>query len=89
MKLKTDNSQKGEFSFAECKAYWMKKWRRDHIALLIVLACVVAAFLVVPLVAHRPWFAGLMPLAALMAYGWQNNQMMSFVEKKLYEDNNE
>lgn len=73
------------FSPDERKAYFKKKWRREHILLLAVLGIVLTASAVLPFVAGRPEFVGLVPLIAFMEYGYQNNKMMMYVEKHLYE----
>lgn len=74
------------FSFEERKAYYKQKWRRDHVGLLFVLLFFVPLmFLLLSIVFENPIFAGLAPLAAVVAYGYQNNQMMIYVEHKLYD----
>ena len=38
-----------------------------------------------PFVFDRSWLVGLVPLLALVEYGYQNNQMMAYVEHCLYD----
>lgn len=88
MNRKKENAPAQEaeaFSLAERKAYFKKKWRREHIGLLVVLLLLLAAALVLPFVFGRPWFVGLAPLIALVEYGWQNNKMMIYVESNLFD----
>ena len=72
------------FSQEEQRAYWKRKWRHDHRGLLIGLATVVVGFACVPWLIHRPWLAGLAPMIGAVAYAYQNNKMMVYVEKQLY-----
>lgn len=76
---------KGSFSFEEQKAYFKKKWRKDHIGLLAVLVGIFLAAVILPFVFGKPWFAGLAPLIGLLEYGYQNNQMMIYVENNLFD----
>lgn len=73
------------FSFEERKAYFKKKWRREHIALFVLLFLILAASILLPFLFHKPWFVGLTPLVAFVEYGYQNNKMMIYVENNLYD----
>ncbi len=73
------------FSLKETKTFFKKKWRREHFSLFAVLALILIAAVVFPLVFHKPWLLGIAPLVALVEYGFQNNRMMVYVEKCLYK----
>jgi transcriptional regulator with XRE-family HTH domain len=73
------------FSLKERKSFFKKKWRREHFSLFAVLALILIAAVVFPLVFHKPWLLGIAPLVALVEYGFQNNRMMVYVEKCLYK----
>lgn len=75
------------FSFEEKKAYFKNKWRREHISLFVVLFLIVLAVTVLPILFDKAYLAGFAPLAAWIAYGYQNNQMMIYVEHNLYKSN--
>lgn len=77
-------SKTSAFTPKERKAYFKRKWRREHIPLLAVLAAILAAALVAPWIAGRPWLTVFAPLVALVEYGYQNNRMMAYVERCLY-----
>jgi transcriptional regulator with XRE-family HTH domain len=77
-------SKESAFSFKEKKAYFIKKWRRDHIALLVVLFIIVLAFIFIPVLINKPWFIAFAPLVAFIEYGYQHNAMMIYVENRLY-----
>lgn len=78
-------AEESPFSLEERKAFFKKKWRREHIGLFVLLAGILAAFVLVPFALGRSYLAGLSPLVALVEYGYQNNKMMSYVESKLFD----
>lgn len=73
------------FSLEERKTYFKKKWRKEHISLYVVMFLILAVSVVLPIVFDKPFFAGLAPIIALIEYGYQNNKLMIYVEKKIYE----
>ncbi len=77
-------SKASAFTFEERKAYFKKKWRRDHISLFVVLTLILIAAFVIPFILSKPWLVGLVPLIALIEYAYQNNKMMIYVENCLY-----
>lgn len=78
-------SKESAFSFEERKAYFKKKWRKEHISLFVVLLLILIVAFVLPFVVSEPWFVGLVPLIAFIEYGYQNNRMMIYVENCLYK----
>ncbi len=86
---KNSKSADDVFSIAEKKAFYIRKWRREHIALFVVLAVIAAAAIMVPFVLHRPAWFGMVPIVLFMEYCYQNNQMMMYVEKHLYGEDTE
>lgn len=78
-------SKESAFSFEERKAYFKKKWRKEHISLFVVLLLILILAFVLPFVVSKPWFVGLVPLIAFIEYGYQNNRMMIYVENCLYK----
>ena len=73
------------FSLEDKKRYFKKKWRREHIFLFLVLGAILVLSILLPIWFERPWFLGLTPLIALIEYGYQNNQMMIYLEHCLYD----
>ena len=79
-------SKASAFSFEEKKAYYKRKWRKDHMVWLVSMAVVVVAVtIVLPLVVGKPWFIGACPIAALIYYAYMNNKMMTYVENNIYQ----
>lgn len=72
------------FSLKERKAYFQKKWRREHLSLFVVLLLIYAASILLPFAFDRPHLTAFSPLVALVEYGYQNDRMMCFVERHLY-----
>lgn len=73
------------FSFEERKAYFKKKWRKEHISLFVILFIIFIVAIILPFVFHKPYFIGLVPLIVFIEYGYQNNKMMIYVENNLYD----
>lgn len=75
----------GTFSLDERIAYFKKKWRKEHVALFVVLVLILIVACIMPFAFNKPWLVGLAPLIALIEYGYQNNKMMTYVEECLYK----
>lgn len=72
------------FTLKEQEAYFTRKWRREHRALMILLAALivlVGVWLALHWPSHAP--AGVC-LAVLVAHGFLNNRMRAYVEHALY-----
>lgn len=78
-------SKASAFSIEDRKAYFKKKWRREHVSLFVILFLIFAASIVLPLAFRRPALSGCAPLFAMIEYGYQNNKMMCYVENQLYD----
>lgn len=76
----SDNS----LSFNERKAYFIKKWPKDHLLFLIIIAIIIAASLIIPFIIQKPWYIGFTPVISLVLYCYQNNRMMIYIEDNLY-----
>lgn len=73
------------FSLVERTAYYKRKWRREHLALIIFLPVVLAAIAALAIINRQPAFFGLLPVLALIGYGYLRNRMMAYVEHSLYD----
>ena len=78
-------SKSSVFLLEEKKAYFKQKWRKEHLWLFIILGLVLITAVVLPFLLNKPWRIGFAPLAAIIEYVYQNNKMMAYVEKRLYE----
>ena len=73
------------FDYKEKIEFFKRKWRKDHISLFVILAIILALVIVLSLVLKRTWLVGFSPIVPLIEYGFQNNQMMAYVERQLYD----
>lgn len=71
------------FSFEDRKVYFKRKWRKEHIALFVILGLILIASAVIPLIIDKLWLISFSPVIALIEYGYQNNRMMIYVENQL------
>lgn len=83
-KTLVDVAKAPAFSLAERERYWKKKWRAEHIGLLIACFLPALAALCAGVLWDKGWLA-VAPLLAAAAYAYQNNKMMAYVEGKLYD----
>ena len=72
------------FSFEDRKVYFKRKWRKEHIALFVILGLILIASAVIPLIIDKLWLISFSPVIALIEYGYQNNRIMIYVENQLY-----
>lgn len=72
------------FSFEDRKVYFKRKWRKEHIALFVILGLILIASAVIPLIIDKLWLISFSPVIALIEYGYQNIRMMIYVENQLY-----
>ena len=72
------------FSIKERSAFWKCKWIKEHIFLLII--CVVSAIVIFVggWMSSIIWIVGLCPLIWLLTYAILRNQMMIYIENKIY-----
>lgn len=73
------------FSTAERLNYWKKKWRREHIAEMVLCAAAVLALYVYAVVRSRTEFFALAALAGMALYCKLRNDMLGYAEGKVYD----
>ena len=81
-------AKQSAFSFAERKRFWISKWRKEHIALFVIMGMIDILYLVCCFIFEEPVLIGLIGIIFVVEYGWQNNRMMIYVENNLYGNNN-
>lgn len=75
--------QESYFTVEERKKFFRKKWRRNHLWLILVLM-LAAALVTLYLCAHQlSAFVWVFPMLVVF---WENNSMMAYVEGKVYGD---
>lgn len=72
------------YSIKEHSAFWKRKWIKDHIVMLILCAVAAIVLFVGGWMSSIRWIVGLCPLLCLFIYAVLRNQMMIYVEGKMY-----
>ena len=73
------------FNHKERAAFWKRKWLKDHISLIVLCLVVLAAFCLFAYGKRSIFLISLTPLAAIGIYCGLRNQMMSYMEEKIYD----
>ncbi len=73
------------FTKDEKKSFYKKKWLKEHIALLVILALVFVTSIVLPIVFGNLYLIGNSVFIAIIGYGYIHNRMMAYVEKNIYD----
>ena len=73
------------FSLKEKQEFYKKKWLKDHIAIMVFIGiCIVGVFVVGAMM--RNLLIGYVAILMLvLAHGWRNNTMMTYVEKHAFD----
>ncbi len=77
-------SSDSTFGLQDRIAYFQRKWRKEHKALIlsgVILWCILFA---VGIYMKQPIVLGLLPIAGLVIYGYIRNQMMIYVEDRAF-----
>ncbi len=78
-------SKTSAFALDEKKAYFKKKWQKEHVSLFVILGLIFATSVTIPVLLDKTWMIGFSGLIGLIEYAYQNNQMMIYVENQLYD----
>lgn len=80
-----DISKAAAFSYKEQTAFWKRKWLKEHIFLIALWLVSFAAFCLYAYVKGNIFLVSLTPLAAVGIYCGLRNQMMGYVEEKVFD----
>lgn len=72
------------FSHDEKYAYWKKKWLQEHIVGIILVYILFAVLFVLAIVRRKGFLVALFPLLGGVLYACFRNQMMIYIEEKLF-----
>ena len=75
----------GAFSLKEKQEFFKKKWLKEHIAIMIFLGICIIAVFVVGAIQKNSLIGYLAFLMLILAHGWRNNAMMTYVEKNAFD----
>ena len=74
------------FELKEKQEYFKKKWLRDHVTVMVFVGiCIVGGF-VAGAIMRNSLVGYVAILMLVLAHGWRNNAMMTYVERHVYED---
>jgi len=73
------------FGLKEKQEFYKKKWLKDHIAVMVFIgACIISVFAAG--IVYRNSLVGYAAVLLLvLAHGWRNNTMMTYVEKNAFD----
>ncbi len=75
---------KANFSHNEKIEYWKKKWLKEHLLLIVICIIIMIAVFAVAWFKSLPWLTGLIGLIAILLYALLRNQMMIYVESRVF-----
>ncbi|MCQ2504681.1 MAG: helix-turn-helix domain-containing protein [Saccharofermentans sp.] len=73
------------FNLKEKQDYFKKKWLKDHVAVMVVIGLIIIGVFVTGAVLKNVLLGYVAILMLVMAHGWRNNAMMTYVEKYAFE----
>ena len=73
------------FELKEKQEYFKKKWLRDHVAVMVFVGiCIIGGF-VAGAIMRNSLVGYVAILMLVLAHGWRNNAMMTYVEKNAFD----
>ncbi len=78
--------QASPFELRERQAFWLRKWRKEHIGALMLLLILAAITQLLGIVRKNPWFNALGMLAVLAAQVRLRMRRDDYVEHHLYDE---
>lgn len=75
------------FSLKEKQEFYKKKWLKDHIAIMVFIGICIIGVFVAGIVDRNSLVCYVAVLMLVLAHGWRNNTMMTYVEKYAFDGN--
>ncbi|MGN0537337.1 MAG: helix-turn-helix domain-containing protein [Acutalibacteraceae bacterium] len=66
--------------------FYKKKWLKEHIAIMVFIGICIVGVFVAGCVMKNSLMIYAAILMLVLAHGWRNNTMMTYVEKNAYDD---
>ena len=73
------------FSLKEKQEFYKKKWLKDHIAIMVFLGICIIGVFVAGFLMKESLIGYIALLMLVLAHGWRNNTMMTYVEKYAFD----
>ena len=80
----TQTLKASSFSLKEKIDFYKTKWLKEHIAIMVIIGICIIGVMLFGIISKQMSFIGIAGLMLLLAHGWRNNTMMSYVEKHAY-----
>jgi len=74
----------GTFSLKERTDFWKHKWKKDHLFSNVALAIIPILILSSGIFLSKPFVIGLAPILGLAIFMVRRNEMMNYIENKIY-----
>lgn len=81
----TDILSNSSFSLKERTDFWKRKWKKEHLLTNVLLAVIPVILFAAGILLSKPFATGLAPVFALILFMKRRNDMMSYVEHRLYD----
>ncbi len=76
------------FSLKEKQEFYKKKWLKDHVAIMVFIGICIVGVFVAGFVMRESLIVYISLLMLVLAHGWRNNTMMTYVEKYAFDGKN-
>ena len=76
------------FSLKEKQDYFKKKWLKDYVAVMVIIGLIIIGVFITGAIMKNVLIGYVAILGLVMAHGWRNNTMMTYVEKNAFDGNN-
>ena len=73
--------------YADKQEFYKKKWLKDHIAIMVFIGICIIGVFVAGIVDRNSLVGYVAVLMLVLAHGWRNNTMMTYVEKYAFDGN--
>ena len=73
------------FSLKERQKFYKKKWLKDHMAIMIFIGICIIGVFVAGAMMRNSLIGYVSILMLVVAHGWRNNTMMTYVEKHAFD----
>ena len=74
------------FSLKEKQEFYKKKWLKDHAAIMIFIGICIIAVFTAGIINKNFGVGYIAVLLLVLAHGWRNNTMMTYVERHAFDD---
>lgn len=73
------------FSLKDKITYYKKKWLKEHIAIMVFIGICIIGVFVTGIILRNSLIGYAAILMLVLAHGWRNNAMMTYVERNAYD----